>query len=637
MEKEEKSLGKGMRAIEDGEEILSVDDLGSDKVGGEPDAGPDKATYDRNLHHYEVTFSRALEKTYPEIDRTVREQLQRRSRTLGLAAEDVARIEHRVTEKAVAYRANLQQYRQAFRGIIREEYPVARQTRRRLQQQERILALRGTDVAAIEKEVAGEKIANEIKLRHKDLRHRPQTTAIHKNAPETETEVKEDPIISVTPITSVTPVAPKPFPANKVIGIVVSLLLAVGGVALYLSFQEGSTHSPRSGVSPGKEISHAERQATKSTESTEPPKLAESTKPAKSSELTESAESTESAKPTGRVIIRSNVSEDNVYIDGRSVGPTGPKVHRLSAGEHRIRVEKSGYEPLEIKITLAPNGEEKISAELIPEIPSPGKIFQDKLKNNSLGPKMIVLPAGEFLMGSSADESMRYDGEGPRHRVRIARPFALGVTGITFDDYDRFAKATGRRLPRHGGWGRGKQPVINVSWYDAKAYAKWLTKQTDGGRYRLPTEAEWEYAARAGTTTPFFTGKCIHTDQANYKGDYDYANCGAKTGVSRGKPVPAGSMPSNPWGLHEMLGNVWEWTADCWHYDYKDAPTDGSVWGKENKGYCSERVVRGGGWRSGPRSIRSAVRIWDWADVVSADLGFRLVKVLQTEKSASKP
>jgi formylglycine-generating enzyme required for sulfatase activity len=134
--------------------------------------------------------------------------------------------------------------------------------------------------------------------------------------------------------------------------------------------------------------------------------------------------------------------------------------------------------------------------------------------------------------------------------------------------------------------------VINVSWDDARAYADWLSDQT-GQRYRLPTEAEWEYAARAGTTTPFWTGDCIHTDQANYDGNYDYNGCGAKTGVHRGQTVPAGSLPANAFGLHEIAGNVWEWVEDCWHSSYAGAPTDGSAWVEADGGECS-RVVRGG-------------------------------------------
>jgi len=232
------------------------------------------------------------------------------------------------------------------------------------------------------------------------------------------------------------------------------------------------------------------------------------------------------------------------------------------------------------------------------------------------------------FMGLLGGESGRDGNEGPQHRVHFAKPFVLGVTQVTFDDYDYFAHATGRMLPDDKGWGRDKRPVINVNWNNAMEYMAWLSIQT-GRPYRLPSEAEWEYAARAGTTTPFSTGNCIRTDQANYNGDWeDYAGCGAKTGEYRRETLPVGSLPPNPWGLQEMHGNVWEWTADCWHGNYQGAPTDGNAWDKESGGNCSRHVVRGGSWYDGPGFLRSASRFWIWHDGASDTLGFRLAMSL---------
>ncbi|MCB1824652.1 MAG: formylglycine-generating enzyme family protein [Candidatus Competibacteraceae bacterium] len=247
--------------------------------------------------------------------------------------------------------------------------------------------------------------------------------------------------------------------------------------------------------------------------------------------------------------------------------------------------------------------------------------FRDPLQGGGQGPEMIVLPGGTFQMGSPDSEFGRDADEGPRHPVRI-RPFAIGKTEVTFADYDAFAAATGRKSPNDEGWGQGRRPVINVSWNDATAYAAWLSEQT-GQRYRLPTEAEWEYAARAGTVTPFWTGDCIHTDQANYNGNYDYNDCGAKTGVNRVRTVEAGSLPANAWGLHETAGNVWEWVRDCWHDNYQGAPTDGNAW--EEAG-CVRRVVRGGGWNNYPEYVRSAARIWFAPDFANFRLGIRLAR-----------
>ena len=254
------------------------------------------------------------------------------------------------------------------------------------------------------------------------------------------------------------------------------------------------------------------------------------------------------------------------------------------------------------------------------------EVVRDRLRDGSQGPAMLALPAGSFLMGSPGDEPERWSTEGPQRRVSVP-PFAIGRTEVTFAEYDRFAMATGREQPDDAGWGRGDRPVINVSWEDAAAYAAWLSAET-GRSYRLPTEAEWEYAARAGTGTPFWTGDCIHTDQANYDGNSDYNGCGAKTGVFRRQTVPAGSLPANPWGLHEVAGNVWEWVQDCWHDDYEGAPAGAGARGEEGGGDCARRVVRGGGWGFEPGGLRSAYRRWSYADVASYDLGFRLARDL---------
>jgi formylglycine-generating enzyme required for sulfatase activity len=169
-------------------------------------------------------------------------------------------------------------------------------------------------------------------------------------------------------------------------------------------------------------------------------------------------------------------------------------------------------------------------------------------------------------------------------------------------------------------------PVVCVSWNDARAYAHWLSLRT-GQEYRLPTAAEWEYATRAGTKTPFWTGDCIHTDQANYDGNSDYNGCGADTGVFRGLTVPVGSLPANPWGLHEVAGNVWEWTQDCWHPDgYAGAPNDGSAWGAAGGGDCTMRVIRGSGWLGDARVLRSANL--DSSRGTDVSLGFRLARTL---------
>ena len=247
---------------------------------------------------------------------------------------------------------------------------------------------------------------------------------------------------------------------------------------------------------------------------------------------------------------------------------------------------------------------------------APLQTFQDTLQDGQRGPMMVVIPAGSFTMGSPDTEKGRSSDESPQHTVTLPKAFAIGQNEVTFDDYDRYAKATGKKLPDDRGWGRGQRPVINVSWQDAQAYAAWLSQQT-GHAYRLPTEAEWEYAARAGTTTAYWWGDDLGKNHANGGGggsEWD----GKQT-------APAGSFAANPWGLRDTAGNVWEWVADCWHDNYQGAPSDGSAW--QGAADC-DRGVRGGSWYYNPQYLRSAFRVRYGPFAAYNNLGFRLARDL---------
>jgi formylglycine-generating enzyme required for sulfatase activity len=223
-------------------------------------------------------------------------------------------------------------------------------------------------------------------------------------------------------------------------------------------------------------------------------------------------------------------------------------------------------------------------------------------------------------MGSPEDEADRGSNE-RQHDVEIAQPFALGQYPVTFDEYDRFCAATGREKPLdYLDWGRGRRPVINVDWHDALAYCAWLSEQT-GQTYRLPTEAEWEYACRAGTTTPFYFGAPISTDQANYNGRFTYGS--GCQGECRKQTTPVGQFPANAWGLYDMHGNVYEWTGSVYDEDYSGAEqryVDASE--------SSARVVRGGSWYNFPGRLRSAFRTGGTPDGRDAGQGFRLSRSL---------
>ena len=248
-----------------------------------------------------------------------------------------------------------------------------------------------------------------------------------------------------------------------------------------------------------------------------------------------------------------------------------------------------------------------------------------KLRDCAECPEMVIVPAGSFTMGSPASEEGRYDNEGPQHPATIGQLFAVGKYEVTFSEWDACVAAGGcdGHRPSDEGWGRGRRPVINVSWDDTQSFVSWLSRET-GKRYRLLTEAEWEYAARAGTTGPFNFGMTISTDQANYDGDFTYGV--GRKGVNRGKTVPVGSFRGNRFGLHDMHGNVREWVKDCQHDNYVGAPSDGSAW--TTGGDCNSRVLRGGSWIDHPWLARSAVRFWTYSDLRYRDIGFRVARTL---------
>jgi formylglycine-generating enzyme required for sulfatase activity len=215
--------------------------------------------------------------------------------------------------------------------------------------------------------------------------------------------------------------------------------------------------------------------------------------------------------------------------------------------------------------------------------------FRDRLKSGGYGPTMIKVPAGTFRMGGAS--SIVATDEVPRREVTVPS-FMVSVYEVTFADYYRFADATGRKKPKNNGWDVKTHPVVDVSWDDAIAYTRWLSKET-GMRYRLLSEAEWEYMARGGTTTSFWWGT---------KPGVGNAHCfDCKSDFSTSKPAKIGTYKPNPFGIHDTAGNVYEWVHDCYHRNYQDAPIDGSVW---EGGDCDVRVVRGGAYRSPANSMR---------------------------------
>jgi len=261
------------------------------------------------------------------------------------------------------------------------------------------------------------------------------------------------------------------------------------------------------------------------------------------------------------------------------------------------------------------------------------QVFTERLSDD-VGLEMVLIPAGSFLMGSPDDEAERDDSEGPQHQVEVPR-FCMGKYPVTQAQWKIVAALpkVDRDLKSNPSGFKGNMlPVERVSWYDTVEFCKRLNRlvKRPGLEYRLPTEAEWEYACRAGTTTPFHFGETITTDLANYRGtdneEYKWSGSygdGPK-GEYREKTTPVNHFQhSNAFGLHDMHGNVWEWCLDHWHKSYKDAPTDGSDWSADKK--STSRVIRGGSWIDGPRDCRSAYRDFCDPAYTFTYIGFRVV------------
>ncbi len=289
----------------------------------------------------------------------------------------------------------------------------------------------------------------------------------------------------------------------------------------------------------------------------------------------------------------------------------------------------------------------------------PGQVFSDGLRDGGRGPQMIVVPHGGFQMGAASGEPGSSDAERPVHYVRFDRGFAMSITEVTVAEFERFVESANAR-PRatrrghsvvydersgnfvrrsgvdwrsdyNGARAAPNSPVMHVSVRDAEAYAAWLSEQT-GRHYRLPSEAEFEYALRAGSTGryPWGDDGTPPPGAGNFTGGEDVSPSGRRwnnafVGYGDGfwGPAPVASFSANAWGLHDLAGNVSEWVADCWHASYRRAPGDGAAW--YNPG-CRQRLVRGGNWANAPEQTRAAWRLSQDSDVTSARIGFRLVR-----------
>ena len=299
--------------------------------------------------------------------------------------------------------------------------------------------------------------------------------------------------------------------------------------------------------------------------------------------------------------------------------------------QERSRAEQAARNQAEIEAQAAP----------APPVADPEGVLRDRLMDGSgKGPELVLIPSGRFQMGSTDADRKRalaagaqqawVERETPQHWVGIEQPFAMGRFPVTVGQWRQFVRATGWQPHGEVNWAQPgfrqteDHPVVGVTWHDAQQYVKWLSAQT-GQTYRLPSEAEWEYACRAGTRTAFSFGDEIDTSRANYDGNYSYN--GSPKGEYRQGTSPLGVFPPNPWGLYDMHGNVWEWVQDVVHDNYDGAPATGAAW--EEGGEQGRRILRGGSWLYNPRYLRAALRN-GFSAVLSNDIvGFRVARNIE--------
>lgn len=301
-----------------------------------------------------------------------------------------------------------------------------------------------------------------------------------------------------------------------------------------------------------------------------------------------------------------------LFVWLRADRPAGPSTPEVASAESSATQPATGASepPSRTEPTSQPMSE-PMSEPAEPSIVSV-PTQRDRLRNGGFGPTLARIPGGRFPMGRNLMVASDF---GPAREVEIA-PVLMGVYEVTFEEYDRFARAVGRGLAKDFGWGRGNRPVVGVSWDDARAYTAWLSRET-GRSYRLPSEAEWEYAARAGGRGSYWWGFGLEPNRAVC------FDCGSAW--DNRSTAPVGSFDPSPFGLHDTAGNVMEWVEDCYQSGYEGAPSDGRA---RTDGPCTDRVARGGAFNKPSASMRTFVRARFVPGTRLNMLGFRVARDL---------
>jgi formylglycine-generating enzyme required for sulfatase activity len=298
------------------------------------------------------------------------------------------------------------------------------------------------------------------------------------------------------------------------------------------------------------------------------------------------------------------------YPNGRFAPLARARIERLRAAAPKNETPPPAARPAPAPKATPEQARPAPPPKPAPTEQAPAAAGASAVKDCAVCPELIALPPGTFTMGSNTSDP----SEKPAHHVTINKPFAIGKYEVTVEQWDACVNAGACMRVTNGGNRPKNTPVRDISWDDAQQYVKWLAQLT-GKPYRLPTEAEWEYAARGGTSTRYWWGEQMRKGTANCK------DCGEPW--QQDSPAPVGSFAANPYGLYDMNGSVWEWVSDCWHNAYKGAPADGRSWDEPN---CRVRVIRGGSWLEGASYMLSSTRFKYDANVRQSQNGFRVAR-----------
>ncbi|MFN6500718.1 MAG: caspase, EACC1-associated type [Nostoc sp. DedQUE01] len=528
-------------------------------------------SYHQKLQQYEQAFVKATQRQhYP--DDVTQKQLQETWQTLGLSEGDVRAIERRINAEIERHQANLRQYEQEFREAVRQEYPLSAFKRSQLTQRHQALNLTAENVTAIEN---------------------PIIAAIeeHRQKRQQYEEVFRESIKFEYPLSDATREELQRF--QRILELNDAETSALEAIIIQQS-SEAENRKQQQRIRQEEAEKQQQRQEVEYRQELIKSPIQQQSSPA------------QPTQPAQERITRQK------FLKWAGLGGVG--LVTAVVGREILKGQSSKYIPVKLETFKFETVTVDEKGQVIKRDPNKqAKFFKEDL-GNGITLEMTEILAGSFKMGSPLDEIGQSTTEQPQHAVNVPA-FFIGKFQVTQEQYQQI-------MGTNPSYFKGvKRPVEKVSWNDAVEFCKKLSQKT-GREYRLPSEAEWEYACRAGTTTPFHFGETITTELANYDGNSTYAY--APKGKYRQQTTEVGNFSPNSFGLYDMHGNVWEWCQDSWHDSYKGAPTDGSAWIDNNSQY---QVLRGGSWIYNPDFCRSASRYFynrAERDVINVVIGFRV-------------